>query len=200
VWPNGDTAECFWGPYEIEVDSCTAVPTDPSASATAGTGSEGKADGDGGSCFPTGWGLLNPVEWVYKPVKCALSWAFLPSQATIDAAVGRIQNAYNGTALATVATAVDSVYAPITALGTDSGQSCDGPAFVIPQLPTMPHSVTLHPLSTCPPLVAYILGIYLPIATAAIYIGGFFAGTRRILKAFGADGSRCCRPGPPLRG
>jgi hypothetical protein len=188
VWPNGDTAECFWGPYEVEVDGCGTVPTDPAPSATAGTANETKSDGDGGSCFPTGWAIFNPVEWVYKPVKCALVWAFVPPQSAIDAAQGRLQTAWNATALGTVSTAIGSIYAPITALSTASAGSCDGPSFVIPQLPTMPHSITLHPLSTCPPLVAYILGIYMPIATAAIYIGGFFAGTRRILKAFGADG------------
>jgi hypothetical protein len=35
-------------------------------------------------CFPNGWGLLNPVEWVLKPVKCALTWAFVPSPATMS--------------------------------------------------------------------------------------------------------------------
>jgi hypothetical protein len=29
-------------------------------------------------CFPSGWGLLNPFEWVYKPVKCVFTWAFKP--------------------------------------------------------------------------------------------------------------------------
>lgn len=188
MWPNGDTADCEWGPYHVTVDGCGTVPTDPVASATAGTADETKADGDGGKCFPTGWAIFNPVEWVYKPVKCALVWAFVPPQSAIDAAQGRLQTAWDGTALDTVSTAIAGIYAPISALGSHSAGSCDGPAFVIPQLPTMPSTVTLHPLSTCPPLVAYILGIYLPIATACIYIGGFFAGTRRILKAFGADG------------
>lgn len=32
----------------------------------------------GGECFPSGWGLFNPVEWVLRPTKCALSWAFVP--------------------------------------------------------------------------------------------------------------------------
>ncbi len=29
-------------------------------------------------CFPKGWGMLNPFEWVYKPVTCAFEWAFKP--------------------------------------------------------------------------------------------------------------------------
>lgn len=41
-----------------------------------------------GECFPNGWGLLNPVEWVLRPIKCALRWAFVPSATT----VARVQN------------------------------------------------------------------------------------------------------------
>jgi hypothetical protein len=29
-------------------------------------------------CFPQGWGLFNPFEWVYRPITCAFRWAFIP--------------------------------------------------------------------------------------------------------------------------
>lgn len=32
--------------------------------------------GQGGDCLPDGWGWLNPVEWVVKPLKCVLMWFF----------------------------------------------------------------------------------------------------------------------------
>ena len=35
-------------------------------------------------CFPSGWGVFNPAEWVLKPVSCALSWAFVPRAGTIQ--------------------------------------------------------------------------------------------------------------------
>jgi hypothetical protein len=31
---------------------------------------------EGAECLPDGWGWFNPIEWVLKPVKCALLWAF----------------------------------------------------------------------------------------------------------------------------
>lgn len=31
---------------------------------------------EGAECLPNGWGWFNPIEWVLKPVKCALMWAF----------------------------------------------------------------------------------------------------------------------------
>lgn len=31
-----------------------------------------------GECWPSGWGWFNPAEWVLKPIKCAMVWAFVP--------------------------------------------------------------------------------------------------------------------------
>ena len=66
--------------------SATATGTatgggDPSPSPSGGPGSQGSpdpADQAGNECFPSGWGVFNPAEWVLKPVKCALTWAFVP--------------------------------------------------------------------------------------------------------------------------
>lgn len=41
-------------------------------------------------CFPTGWGVLNPIEWVLRPVQCALEWAFVPRQSVIEGDLGRL--------------------------------------------------------------------------------------------------------------
>lgn len=35
----------------------------------------------GESCMPAGWGWFNPIEWVLKPIKCALIWAFWDQDA-----------------------------------------------------------------------------------------------------------------------
>jgi hypothetical protein len=46
-------------------------------------------------CFPSGWGMLNPVEWVMKPVGCALDAAFKPKkdvQTRITSMQGKFQN------------------------------------------------------------------------------------------------------------
>lgn len=36
-------------------------------------------EADEDECWPEGWGWFNPAEWVYRPIKCALVWAFVPS-------------------------------------------------------------------------------------------------------------------------
>lgn len=38
------------------------------------------ADVDSSACWPTGWGMLNPLEWVYKPVVCASKALFEPKK------------------------------------------------------------------------------------------------------------------------
>lgn len=51
---------------------------------------------DGGTaqeCFPTGWGLLNPFEWVYKPVRCVFIWAFVPRGEVLQAAGDEVKEA-----------------------------------------------------------------------------------------------------------
>lgn len=73
----------------------TTAVTNPSTSTTStttpddGGGKPGEPSGplapplDPGSnqCVPEGWGWFNPVEWVLKPVKCALMWAFWDQDA-----------------------------------------------------------------------------------------------------------------------
>lgn len=50
-----------------------STPADPSTAPAPATSSSS-------SCFGTGWSW-NPVSWVVIPVKCALSWAFVPTSA-----------------------------------------------------------------------------------------------------------------------
>lgn len=35
-------------------------------------------DADADECWPSGWGWFNPAQWVLRPIKCALEWAFVP--------------------------------------------------------------------------------------------------------------------------
>jgi hypothetical protein len=51
----------------------------PSAPGGAGTLPAGSTP-EQGQCFPQGWSQLNPVEWVMKPVGCALDAAFKPKK------------------------------------------------------------------------------------------------------------------------
>lgn len=96
-----------------------AVKTGPSADDATAPGMA-----DTGECYPSGWAVFNPVEWVLKPIKCA----FEPRASVIQASVTGMQNSWSTTPPAKVA-AVVSIWA--TQLPTVSG--CTGPhiAFTI---------------------------------------------------------------------
>lgn len=98
--------ECHYGPYVVDLAKCdvyrapgqlvpnTELDPDKGTMRPVAPGPDGglpvptpsptapptQQTGDG--CFPKGWGAFNPVEWVMKPVGCALQKAFVPSTAT----------------------------------------------------------------------------------------------------------------------
>lgn len=64
-----------------------APPADPEncvgAFCVGGPGGS-EPDSEGGECWPGGWGWFNPVEWVLRPVKCALVWAFWDADSAAE--------------------------------------------------------------------------------------------------------------------
>lgn len=80
TYPDGSRLGCKWGPYTVPVDECTAVPTEAPAPVTDPVTDR---DSDGQGCMGS-W-TWNPIAWVYRPVKCALQWAFVPSPEAFDA-------------------------------------------------------------------------------------------------------------------
>jgi hypothetical protein len=92
---QGDTYTCKWGTYVLPASNCVEVPTKPGTGTpattgqtdikTAGTGTSNSDGGDG--CGASGgiFGAFswNPVDWVLKPVMCALRKAFIPSSTTV---------------------------------------------------------------------------------------------------------------------
>lgn len=64
----------------------------------------------------------NPVEWVLRPVKCALRWAFVPKQSWTDV-WGDLGEQFPFSVAAEVVTAGDRVHAAATS-GVDGGAAC----------------------------------------------------------------------------
>jgi hypothetical protein len=48
-------------------------------------------------CFPSGWGALNPLEWVMRPVQCAIEWAFVPRASVVDDDLNQVETAWADT-------------------------------------------------------------------------------------------------------
>lgn len=60
----------------VASDPCAGGAPSSACPPPSGPDAEDPPGEAGSECFPSGWGWLNPVEWVLKPVKCALLWAF----------------------------------------------------------------------------------------------------------------------------
>lgn len=67
------------------------VPTVPGGPAT---GAPPGSSTEQAECFPSGWAALNPVEWVMKPVGCALDAAFKP-KADIQSRLTSMQSRFS---------------------------------------------------------------------------------------------------------
>lgn len=177
-FPNGDTLECNWGPYVLEVDGCAPVPTEPSPGAPTPAPDEA-------ACYPTGWAAFNPLEWVYKPVKCVLVWAFVPSQSSVNGDLDRVKTALDGSAVKSVYTGVTGVVGPFTQLGLGGSGDCHGPQVTL----TVPVAgdTTGYPFDTCGRLPQMVLGVLLPIETFAVYAAALFGGARILSRTVGAE-------------
>jgi len=46
-------------------------------------------------CWPSGWGVLNPFAWVYKPVVCASQAMFVPRQSVVSAKLQQAKGAFS---------------------------------------------------------------------------------------------------------
>lgn len=118
--PNkAEQYQCTYGAHAVALSECNLyAPTfKPDSTATGnvyadpetgqdvgvktgpgGTVAPGEAVGDPEQprdCFPTGWGVLNPVEWVLKPVGCALQAAFVPRQSAIDRDLDEVKSTWS---------------------------------------------------------------------------------------------------------
>lgn len=130
---------CKYGTHAVELAECSVyAPTfKPGAKAAdtpyadPKTGDTPKVDpntGNGSSskeseCFPKGWGVLNPIEWVAKPVGCALSAAFVPRATEVDKRMEAIKTRWGKTQPAKLIAATGAI-AP--ALSTLQDGGCGG--------------------------------------------------------------------------
>jgi hypothetical protein len=80
--------------------------------------------GDEEECWLDGWGWFNPAEWVLRPVKCAMIWAFVPTdvEAWQDDQVEAITDVAPFSFMADGVEVLDELTEP----GSASGDVCFG--------------------------------------------------------------------------
>jgi hypothetical protein len=131
-----------------------------------------------GECFPQGWAAFNPVEWVLKPVECALVWAFEPDQATLTDTQTQLNTDLSASGVGPLFGAVGGL---LGQLGGGGG-GCDGPAvdFSIGSV-----QQTLHPWSACAEPMATVAGMVYALSSVLIVVFGALSFVRAVGSGFG---------------
>jgi len=169
---------------QLYADPLTGDPVDGQTSALPGTIAPGTPVQDPEStrsCFPSGWGALNPVNWVLQPVICALQWAFVPRASVVKA---------DGKAFKTAvaASAVGAVLGILSGMATFPihGDGCSGIPWHF-QIFTLDQ--TYYLLAACPgdPL-APTAAVVKAILTAVVVTVGVLTSARYIANIFGYIG------------
>lgn len=144
----------------------STTTTDPVNGATA-TGAV--------SCWPSGWSaVFEPWSWVLQPIKCALSWAFVPDPATVADLKTRITTSIDTSGIGPWVTAVGGFFS----LSDNSG--CDGPSVTFP-----PTGDVLHPFSACAEPVRTAASVAHAVLTLVVVLGGGYACMGALMAGFG---------------
>lgn len=127
------------------------------------------------NCFPSGWAILNPVEWVVKPVQCALQWAFVPRPAVVAVEVARSELAWGQTPMGTIPAAVDGWGQTMTLDG------CQGPPVNTGIFMPGESGQVVYPMSACSDPAATWAGV------SSIAVGLTFSvlGVLAIIRQWG---------------
>lgn len=191
---------CLYGTHVVDLAECTVyAPTfQPGASTTGnvyGDPESGAAvtnptptpgsdpDGSGQACWPSGWAVFNPLEWVYRPIVCAASWAFVPRQEVLVTVANRTSNAWNGTIVGQgiqMASGVGGV------LPEGVTSDCSGPPVTFgPPLDDLGIEGTYYPLNSCDEPMSTVRTVAYWALPAFMAFGLLFALIRYIAAILG---------------
>lgn len=115
-----------------------------------------------------GMASWNPVDWVYVPVKCALTWAFVPKPEAAGALTATATGIITGVGLG------DWLDVPMALVSTvPEGSGCRGPALA---MPAQLGGKTYYPLDACgPPMSEAARMSHAFISFAVVVLGGYAA-------------------------
>lgn len=132
-------------------------------------------------CWPSGWGVFNPFEWVFQPVRCALEWAFVPRTAKITQVQTQIQLAAVNSKPVEIITGVQG-WAGIVPLS----DGCMGPVIEFNMFGKAfgPY----HPLQACTGALVQAAALSKIALSIAFVIMGVVAISRYIARIFGYSG------------
>lgn len=127
----------------------------------------------GQNCLAGMWSW-NPVNWVYTPVKCAMTWAFVPKPEALTRVRTDLQTAVGGSGVGAWFDAVPALF------NIPGGGGCEGPTI------TFPLTGTKFKLAdACSDPMATVAAICKALLTVLIVTVAVLHGVRAISGAFG---------------
>jgi hypothetical protein len=154
-------------------------PSNPTGDPQVGT----PTDEEGRQCWPNGWGVFNPAEWVLRPVGCALTTAFVPTAPQVDAARAKVEAATYGTALGEVQSSIANIGGAFSVAVADG--SCEGLGFDFGTVNDRFAGNAFHPFWTCDGIGKAVSDVVRPILVAGLWLGGLGSSIWVVAGAFG---------------
>lgn len=179
---DGDPDTSKWtSPNGAPIAAPAPAPVAPSIGTAPVPGGSGQttpsADQESQQCFPAGWAMFNPVEWVMKPVGCALRAAFVPSPTVVQTRTAAIQAKFENVGFARVTTAWLSTF---EAAGGGSG--CSGPTVNFDMSGV--HQ-TVQPFNACSAPMSTVAAVSYAVSSIAMVLFGGLGIARAIAAGFG---------------
>jgi hypothetical protein len=132
---------------------------------------------DQAACFPTGWAMFNPVEWVMKPVGCALQSAFVPNPTLVQTQTAAIQTKFQNVGFQRI---TDAWMVTFQAAGGGSG--CAGPTV---QFQMSGVHQSLQPFNACSAPMSTVAGVSYAVSAIGMVLFGGLGIARAIAAGFG---------------
>ena len=123
----------------------------------------------------------NPVSWVFVPVKCALTWAFEPSQDNVTTQTVLIRQQANSSFVGDMQSRFTGM------LPQSTGDACQGPEF---NLSFLGYDIFRgeHPMSVCEGTgLSFLPSLVKSAITVLVGIGAFFIVRRHVSNLIGLN-------------
>lgn len=143
-------------------------------------------EGSSAECWPTGWGVLNPLSWVYMPMKCALEWAFVPRVDIVTSQIAGLNDAIDMALFGDLVALQDAFVDPFRIAST----ACQGPAFRL-DLSNMTGGgmvQTYYPLSACTAPMDTVAFFFRNVTSGVVFLGAGLATLRYFASIVGFVG------------
>jgi hypothetical protein len=145
---------------------------------TGVTPSPGPAPQSNGDCWSGGAFSWNPVDWVLTPIKCGLSWAFVPRTATVATLAATAKTDLTAKGIGPVLTAVSVNVGKVGGNGT----GCAGPSVTFAAVGI---TKALTPFNACSTPMSTLASISYAVTTVVVVVGGGWAALVAIGAGFG---------------